>query len=146
MKKQGTTGRRGFLKAAALGGALPAAPGEPSSLKETRYADRTDSVEEKTRLLVDAVRKRDYRLARALTASVKETLLFEEQENAPPAEPVIGADAFGLVEALPQAWRTWARGPASSPVTLPGAAAASTPSSPTPRCAPWRRAACPRAV
>lgn len=110
MKQQGTTGRRGFLKTAALAGALPAASGEPGSLKETRYADRTDSVEEKTRLLLAAVRKRDYRLARALTASMKETLLFEERENAPPAEPVISADAFGLVEVLPQAWRTWARG------------------------------------
>jgi len=110
MDKHGTTGRRGFLKTAALAGALPAAAGETRALKETRYADRTDSIEEKTRLLVEAARERDYRLARALAASVKETLLFEEQENAPPGAPVIGADAFGAVAELPPAWRTWARG------------------------------------
>jgi hypothetical protein len=47
MDKHGTTGRRGFLKTAALAGALPAAAGETRALKETRYADRTDSIEEK---------------------------------------------------------------------------------------------------
>jgi metal-sulfur cluster biosynthetic enzyme len=113
MNKPGTTGRRGFLKTAALGGGmgpLAAAQQERRSLQETRQADRTDSLEVKTRLLLEAARGRDYRLARALAASVKDTLRFAEQEDASPGAPVLGVDTFGLVAELPEAWRRWARG------------------------------------
>jgi metal-sulfur cluster biosynthetic enzyme len=78
--------------------------------KETSYQDRTDSVDQKLRLLETAHQKRDFRLARALAESLRQTLQFEEQQEAPIGAPVLGAESFVPVSALPAAWREWARG------------------------------------
>ncbi len=92
------------------GTGLMAAPDAPRNLKETRYADRTDSVGQKLRLLEAAYRQRDFRLARALADSMRQTLQFEEQEESSIGVPVLRAESFVPVSSLPAAWRDWARG------------------------------------
>lgn len=82
----------------------------PGNLKETNYSDRTDSVDQKLRQLETAYQQRDFRLARALADSIRQTLQFEEQQSASIGTPVLGAETFIPVSALPTAWRDWARG------------------------------------
>lgn len=114
------TGRRGFLKMTAMAGGLAASQSAPAgqtdqqaqtaqSIHETKYEDRTDSVEEKLRLLAAAYRKRDYRLSRALAASLRETLQFEQHDQESSGEAVIAPDTFGAVDDMPEPWRRWAR-------------------------------------
>ncbi|MDX1980951.1 MAG: hypothetical protein SFV51_11825, partial [Bryobacteraceae bacterium] len=79
-------------------------------MKETRYQDRTDSFEEKMRLLEAAWNRKDYRVARALAESLRGTLRQEEQEHQPVGAPLLTAARFTPVEALPAAWRQWAGG------------------------------------
>lgn len=121
MSEAAKTGRRGFLKMTAMAGSLAASQTAPAgqanqqaqsaqAIRETTYADRTDSVEEKLRLLAEAYRKRDYRQARALAASLRETLRFEQGEQESPGDPVVAAGTFGAVSDLPEPWRSWARG------------------------------------
>ena len=80
------------------------------SLRETRYADRTDSVAHKLRQLEDAHRRKDFHLARALSDSIRQTLQFEEEQQSTIGVPQVGAEAFVPVSSLPAAWREWARG------------------------------------
>lgn len=82
----------------------------PRNLKETSYSDRTDSVDQKLRQLEAAYQQRDFRLARALADSIRQTLQFEEQQESSIGIPVLAAEAFIPVSALPAAWREWARG------------------------------------
>ena len=81
-----------------------------SDVSETRYEDRTDSVEEKLRLLQAAYKEGDYGLAMSLSASVGDTLSLARQRQKPAAAPVCGAGSFGAVGELPPAWAQWARG------------------------------------
>ena len=81
-----------------------------SDLSETRYEDRTDSVEEKLRLLQAAYGKGDYGLAMSLSASIGDTLSLARQRQQPAAEPVCGAGSFGTVSELPPEWAQWAQG------------------------------------
>lgn len=77
-------------------------------MSERTYWERTDSFEEKMRLLNQAWQKQDYRLARALAHSLRNTVIQAQAENeAPPAGPALPE---GTVSALPAAWRAWARG------------------------------------
>ena len=85
----------------------PAGPRIPA---ERSYADRTDSPERKAQQLEAAFRQKDFRLARALADSIRQTLDFEAQEQAPIGSPVLPAEVFEPVSALPEAWRDWARG------------------------------------
>ncbi len=80
------------------------------SLRETRYSDRTDSVADKLRHLEGAYRLKDFRLARALADSIRQTLQFEEQQESSLGAALVGAEAFVPVSSLPAAWRDWARG------------------------------------
>lgn len=89
-----------------VGGAEPPV----RAAKEATYADRTDSVATKVRQLEEAYRGRDFRLARGLLDSIRQTLVFEEQQAGDIGEPVSEAGAGMAVSALPQAWREWARG------------------------------------
>ncbi len=79
-------------------------------MAETRYDDRTDSVELKLRLLAQAHRDGHYDLALSLAESIKDTLGYERQEQADPGAPVSAANRFVPVGELPAAWRDWARG------------------------------------
>ena len=64
----------------------PAGPRIPA---ERSYADRTDSPERKAQQLEAAFRQKDFRLARALADSIRQTLDFEAQEQAPIGSPVL---------------------------------------------------------
>ncbi len=79
-------------------------------MKETRYEDRTDTVDEKLRLLQAAYQAGDLDLAMSLSESTKDTLIFEQQSQSKLAQPVIPADHFVAVKDLPKTWAVWASG------------------------------------
>ena len=78
--------------------------------RETRYEHRTDSVEEKLRLLRTAHQEGNYDVAMSLSESIKYTLTLERQSEAPKARAAVGAGSFGEVAELPRSWSEWARG------------------------------------
>ena len=79
-------------------------------MKETEYWHRTDTFEQKLELLRAASERRDFRLARALTESLKNTIIFAQQEEGSLGVPLLRADAFERVAELPRPWQEWARG------------------------------------
>lgn len=79
-------------------------------MKETKYWDRTDTFEQKLDLLKAAAERRDFRLARALTESLKNTIVFAQQEEEGLGVPLLRASVFGRVAELPPPWQEWARG------------------------------------
>ena len=70
-------------------------------MKETEYWHRTDTFEQKLELLKAASERRDFRLARALVESLKNTLVFAQQEEESLGTPLLRADAFARVAELP---------------------------------------------
>lgn len=82
---------------------------EPSA-RETSYGERTESFEEKLALLEAAWRKKDYRLARALAHSLRNTVVQAQLEEESPGAPLLPAARFATVASLPPAWRSWAHG------------------------------------
>ena len=58
---------------------------------------RTDSVEEKLRLLGQAHRAGNRDIAMSLAESIKDTLSFERQSHGGEGELTVGADVFGRV-------------------------------------------------
>jgi hypothetical protein len=74
-------------------------------MKETEYWHRTDTFEQKLDLLKVASERRDFRLARALTESLKNLLLHNRKEN---LGALLRANVFGRVAELQR--REWARG------------------------------------
>ncbi len=78
-------------------------------MAETRYWDRTDTFEEKMRLLEAAWKRRDYNVARALTASLRDTAIQAQQEEES-GKPLLAAGAARAVSSLPEPWRQWAAG------------------------------------
>jgi len=93
--------------AAALAGTSQAQAQGP---RETSYWQRTDSFDEKMRLLNEAHRSGDYRLARSIADSLRQSISLEQQQQAPLGENVIPSDRDIPVRALPAAWRGWAEG------------------------------------
>ncbi len=79
-------------------------------MRETEYWQRTDTFEQKLDLLKAASERRDFRLARALTESLKNTLVFAQQEEESLGVPLLRASMFGRVAELPPPWQEWARG------------------------------------
>ena len=79
-------------------------------MKESEYWHRTDTFEQKLDLLKAAAERRDFRLARALTESLKNTLVFAQQEEESLGGPLLRANVFGRVVELPPPWQEWARG------------------------------------
>jgi metal-sulfur cluster biosynthetic enzyme len=77
---------------------------------EDSYSKRTDSFEEKMALLEAAWRNKDYRLARALTQSLRSTVIQTQIEDESPGTPLMPAAQFETVDSLPPAWRDWAKG------------------------------------
>ena len=78
-------------------------------MKENTYWQRTDTFEEKMRLLQEAYRRKDYRLARSIGDSLRQSLTLEQQQS-PIGTPVLTAGTFVAVSDLPPQWREWARG------------------------------------
>lgn len=79
---------------------MPDRPAEP----------RSDSVEEKLRLLEQAHRSGNHDIAMSLAESIKDTLSFERQSHPGKEELALTADVFGRVDELPAAWQQWADG------------------------------------
>ena len=83
-------------------------------MKETEYRHRTDSVEEKIRLLGTAHREGNLDVAMSLAESIKDTIAFERRRNLPgpgASEAVSSpAQSCGRVARLPEPWAAWARG------------------------------------
>ena len=79
-------------------------------MSESTYWERTDSFETKMRMLEAAWQKKDFRLARALTHSLRSTAMQAQLEEESPGVPVMPAAQCEEVAALPPAWRGWATG------------------------------------
>lgn len=77
---------------------------------EMSYADRTDDVATKVRLLLDAQQAGRYDLALALASSIKDTLENERMLRAGPDAPVLAASGWQPVRTLPAPWAVWAGG------------------------------------
>ncbi|MBL8228358.1 MAG: metal-sulfur cluster assembly factor [Bryobacterales bacterium] len=77
-------------------------------MAESGYWDRTDPFQEKLRLLEAAYRRKDYRLARALAQSLRNTAIQAQVEEEPAGTPVPAP--VQSVESLPAPWRNWAKG------------------------------------
>ena len=123
-----TLGRRQFLKAsalAAMGGALSASAAEPPKATgadgaglavpgpigvEEGYWDRTDRFEEKLRLIEAAWRKKDHRMVRALTHSLRTTAIQAQAEEESIVTNPFGPATAVEVRSLPASWREWCRG------------------------------------
>lgn len=76
-------------------------------MTETTYADRTDSFEEKLKLIA-AWKNHDYRLARSLAHSLRDSAIQAQIEEEDVGQPL--ATKVEPVESLPKPWRDWARG------------------------------------
>lgn len=79
-------------------------------MKETTYWERTDSFERKTQLLQEAYRAKNYRVARSIADSLRQSITLEQQQQQPLGEEILGAADDAPVSSLPDAWREWARG------------------------------------
>jgi len=77
-------------------------------MSETTYRDRTDSFEEKLKMLEAAWKRKDYRLARALAHSLRNTTIQAQVEEALPAASLPLREES--VSELPASWRAWANG------------------------------------
>jgi hypothetical protein len=77
-------------------------------MPETGYWDRTDSFQEKLKLLEAACQRKDYRLVRALAHSIRNTAI-QAQADEEPAPPPLDAPVQE-VWSLPAGWREWAKG------------------------------------
>ena len=78
--------------------------------KETTYGERTDPFEEKMSLLAAAWQRKDFRLARALTHSLRTTAIQAQAEEESPGTALMAATRFETVAALPSPWQKWAQG------------------------------------
>ena len=77
---------------------------------EDKTTSQTDSIQEKIQLLQEALLKKDYRTARALTNSIRISEIQAQAEEENFGTPHVSASQFGTVESLPAAWKTWAKG------------------------------------
>src|SRR5690554_1286040 len=81
-----------------------------AGLDNELYKQQSDSFEEKIRLIQEAWQKRDYRMVRSLSDSIRNTGIQAQAEDEDPGQPLVGSHEYGRVTALPSAWRTWASG------------------------------------
>lgn len=77
---------------------------------EAAYWDRNDRFEDKLKLLENAWRNKDYDLARALTHSLRDTVVQTQSEEQDPGTQLGGASAIRAVSSLPKPWQAWAEG------------------------------------
>ncbi|MEX2168308.1 MAG: hypothetical protein WD851_03285 [Pirellulales bacterium] len=103
----------GLLPFRAQAGAEKAQAGAVDGVRTTLttpYWDRTDPFEEKLKLLEAAWQRQDFRLARALAHSLRNTVIQAQAEEESPGTPLVEAARYENVESLPAPWRTWAQG------------------------------------
>ena len=79
-------------------------------MSETTYWQRTDTFDEKMRLLEAAYRRKDYRVARSIADSIRQSLTLEHQQQTSIGVPVLDSGSSIPVAELPQSWREWACG------------------------------------
>ena len=79
-------------------------------MKETTYWQRTDTFDQKMQLLQEAYRAKNYRIARSIADSLRQSITLEQQQQAPLGDEILGGDADTPVAELPSAWREWAKG------------------------------------
>ncbi len=70
---------------------------------------RSDSVELKLSLLQEAIKNRDYDLARSLTHSIRDGVVQLQHETEPLPESLVPPAQWQSVDTLPPAWRSWAK-------------------------------------
>ena len=75
-----------------------------------RNSDRTDTVEEKLRLLQSAYGSGRHDLAMSLAESIKDTLSFIRQTESGARKQQLEAGKHAAVETLPEPWARWADG------------------------------------
>jgi len=95
---------------AAAGNAAAESSRPVQSAKETTYWDRTERFEEKLKLLEAAWQRKDFRMTRALTHSLRSTAVQAQAEEENPGTPLFPASRYQKVESLPSHWRSWAEG------------------------------------
>lgn len=81
-----------------------------SGAKEETYWDRTDPFEEKMRLMQAAWERKDYKLVRSLSNSLRITGIQAQMEETDPGSPLSDSSHFEEVTSLPSSWRSWANG------------------------------------
>ncbi len=79
-------------------------------LPDIRREERTDTVEEKLKLIQQATQSGRFDLALSLTESLKDTLDYERQLHSTPNSSALDIDRSGLVSDLPTNWARWANG------------------------------------
>lgn len=98
----------------AVGAEARAVPGKGAETvgrdAEAAYWDRNDRFEDKLKLLEAAWRNKDYDLARALTHSLRDSVIHTQAEEQDPGAPVLGASDSHAIATLPKPWRAWAEG------------------------------------
>ncbi|MDP3469053.1 MAG: hypothetical protein Q8S11_12005 [Daejeonella sp.] len=80
------------------------------STKEESYWDRTDRFEEKMKLMQSAWERKDFKLVRSLTNSLRITGIQAQIEEEDPGMPLSGSSNFEEVDSLPLNWKAWASG------------------------------------
>ncbi len=95
---------------AAEGKSASNAGGVAQTASEATYWERTDPFEAKLKLLEAAWQRKDFRLARALAHSLRNTAIQAQAEEESPGTPLMAAARFETVDALPAPWRNWANG------------------------------------
>lgn len=78
-------------------------------MPETTYRERTDDFDEKMRLLQEAWARKDFRVARALTHSLRDTAIQAQTQTAPTTGP-LPSNPILDTQKLPPAWQSWAKG------------------------------------
>jgi metal-sulfur cluster biosynthetic enzyme len=79
-------------------------------MSEQTYWDRTDSFEEKLKMLEAAWKRKDFRLARALAHSLRNTAIQAQSEEETPGKSIPENPREETVDSLPASWRAWAQG------------------------------------
>ena len=74
------------------------------------YKKHSDSFETKIKLIEKAWAEKDYRMARSLSDSLRNTSIQAQIDDEDPGKPLVGSGEFGTVASLPAAWKTWANG------------------------------------
>jgi hypothetical protein len=78
-------------------------------MSEDTYWERTEPFKEKLRLLEAAWQRKDFRLARALTHSLRSTAMQAQVEEEHPGTPQLPVAQIEPVDGLPAPWKEWAR-------------------------------------
>src|SRR6478752_3240592 len=79
-------------------------------MSESTYWDRTDSFEEKLKILEAAWKRKDFRLARSLAHSLRDTAIQAQSEEKIPGKSIPENLREETVQTLPPSWRNWAQG------------------------------------